>query len=198
MTLARLTLCVCLLVWSPAVPAFDSELWPGEGIPRFAAKTDHLTLFKEPSCSSPVVTQHRRQKGEEISYDHTRFRTLRAGLVTAEHAGLLRGRSFGSLMYLPQERYYSHEPAWKEIPYTAGDSFEYLQRRAEGTCLIRHEGEVLEIEACPWEAGAQAGGFTVTTPPVTQWWIRVTDEHTQPLGWVLVDDKGVEVLPRKF
>ena len=196
--LACITFCICLVLWSLAVNAFDSELWPGEGIPRFAAKTDSLVLHKEPSLSSPVVAKHPVEKGEEILYDQTRFRTIRPGRVTTRQSGVLLGRSLGNITYLSKERYYSQEPGWTAIPYQESDSFEYLQYRAEGSCLIRRNSEVLEIEGCPWLSGSQAHHFHVEAKPIMQWWIRVIDKHKQPVGWLLVDEKSVEFLPRMF
>lgn len=158
-----------------------------EGIPGFAAKSKHLTLHEDPSRSSPIVATVPVKKGEEIVYSATRFRTVRPGIVTGTEPKTLSGRSFGPIGHLSVDRYYASEMRWKEISFKAGDSFEYLQDRAEGICLIRHENAVLEIEDCSWSGSTRAGGFKLVEEPETEWWIQVTGRDKPPLGWLLVD-----------
>ncbi len=137
------------MLWCGAAHAFDSELWPGEGIPRFAAKSDRLVLHEQPDTASPVVITQAVDPGEEIAYDRTRFRTVDEGLVIAQQPGRLFGRDLGDVEHLSEDRYYAADPTFEEITYTKGDSFAYLQYRAEGTCLVRDDDTVLEIEGLP-------------------------------------------------
>jgi hypothetical protein len=196
MNLRLAALALSGMLWCGAAHAFDSELWPGEGIPRFAAKSDRLVLHEQPDTASPVVITQTVDPGEEIAYDRTRFRTVDEGLVIAQQPGRLLGRDLGDVEHLSEDRYYAADPIFEEITYTKGDSFAYLQYRAEGTCLVRDDDTVLEIEGCPWE-GAGRGDFDLVRRPVTEWWVEVTADG-KTLGWLQLDPQSVEPLPRRF
>jgi hypothetical protein len=184
------------LLWCGAPHAFDSELWPGEGIPRFAARSDRLVLHEAPDAASPVVTTQAVDPGQEITYDRTRVRTIDEGMVIARRPGSLYGRDLGDVEHLSEERYYAPGADFEEIPYGTRDSFAYLQYRAEGTCLVRDDNTVLQIDGCPWE-GAGSSDFDLVRRPVTEWWVEVTSEG-DALGWLQLDAQSVEPLPRKF
>lgn len=196
--LGNIVLSTFLVLGCQAAEPFESELWPGEGIPRFAAKVDRLTLYEQPSRSSSLAGARPIKKDQAIAYSATLVRTVRPGLVTATESTTLSGRSFGDIGHLSMDRYYAGEPGWNEVPFAAGESFEYLQDRAEGSCLIRRQRVVFEIEACPWLGGAPDSGFKLVEEPVTEWWIRVEGKEKQPLGWLLVDEESVDLLPRGF
>jgi hypothetical protein len=188
----------CFLLWPAGSQAFESELWPGEGVPHFAARSERLALHQEPDTAAPVVTELAVEPGDEIDYGRTLVRTVEEGLMIATQSGVLFGRSLGDAAYLSEDRYYDvSDLVYDDIPYAPGDAFAYLQDRAEGTCLIRHHDAVLEIEACPGQEGA-GGPFELARPPVTEWWIEVTDAEDEPLGWLQLDDEVVEFLPRTF
>ncbi|NKB82656.1 MAG: hypothetical protein GKS05_12375 [Nitrospirales bacterium] len=136
------------------------------------------------------------KKGGEIPYSETRFRTIHPGIVTTTTSGHLFGRPLGTTSYLSIEQYYAPEPVWQDLPYKANESFEYLQDRAEGTCFIRWKGMIVEIESCPWLGLSQAMDFDLLEEPVTEWWVRVTDDNNQPLGWLLIEEESVKFLPR--
>jgi hypothetical protein len=192
--LAWLAICLPLLLGAEGAEAFDSELWPGEGVPRFAAGTDRLILHAEPETSSPIVAEHPVDPGQEITYGRTRFRTIDEGLLIAQKQGRLFGRNLGDVELLSEDRYYAAAPVFEEIPYAAGQTFAYLQYRAEGSCMIRHRGAVFEV-GCPLQV--PAGDFDLAREPVTQWWVEVTDSQGQALGWLQIDER-VEFLPRAF
>jgi hypothetical protein len=78
----------------------------------------------------------------------------------------------------------------KNHTFKKGDSFEYLQYRAEGSCIVRWKGEIYSIEYCPW-LDVENTQFTIETEPVNEWWIRVTKGHNA-LGWLLIDKSTVE------
>lgn len=196
--LIRTVIHLCLLLATLSAHAFESELWPGEGIPRFAARVDHLTLYQEPGKSASVLVKHPVQVGEEVTYDEIRFRTLQSGQISARRAGTFLARNFGDIAYLSKEIYYSSAGGWEKISYEAGDSFQYLQYRSEGSCFIRHDSEILEIDWCSWVGISQTNGFDVTKRPVTEFWIRVVYNEEPLKGWLLVDGKSVEMLPRQF
>jgi len=194
----RFIVYMLLISWANMAEAFDSDLWPGEGMPRFAAKAEFLTLHKAPSQSSPVAVKYRAVVAQEIRYDQTRLRTLRAGKVTAKVAGAWSGRRFGPISHLSKAQYYSQAAAWTDYAYSAGETFEYLQNRAEGACLIKYRGDVLEIDWCPWLDRNTTSDFEMSVAPEIQWWIRVIGDNKHPMGWLLVEENVVTFLPRQF
>jgi hypothetical protein len=172
---------------------FTSEMWPEEGIPQLAAKTSTLPLHMQASRAAPMH-RLRVKKGALIPFDSTRYTTLRPGRLVARSSGSVMGRVLGRISYLSRALYYTSTIRSREIPYNHGDTLEYLQYRAEGTCLMRIEGDVVDAEDCP---ALHPDGFTVLSQPLTEWWIWV---HTtvQPRGWLLVDPTTVDQLERRF
>ena len=75
-----------------------------------------------------------------------------------------------------------------------GDVIEYLQYRAEGTCFVRVGDQVVDAHPCPAQDDAK---FRVATKPKTEWWIRVVVERV-PVGWALVDGRGIKQNGRTF
>jgi len=78
------------------------------------------------------------------------------------------------------------------LPVQAGDTVEYLQYRAEGTCFIRIASDVIDAKLCP---NQQPSRFRLDTEPITEWWIHVTIKG-KPAGWLLVSDAVVKVVDR--
>jgi hypothetical protein len=170
--------------------AFDSELWPGEGKPLFLSKTDSLILYSEPTIQSPVRNELKTAKGSTIQYDMTRYRNIKPGIVKTKKPVTLTGNHLGPLSYLSRTEYYSGTIQRKDLTFKKGTSFEYLQYRAEGSCIIRWSGEVFIIEYCPW-LDVENTQFTIETEPVNEWWIRVT-RGDNTLGWLLIDKSIIE------
>jgi hypothetical protein len=165
--------------------AFDSELSPGEGKPSFFAKTNILILYKEPTTKSPIMNELNTVKGEKILYDMTRYRNIKPGIVKINKSITLTGKNLGAIMYLSRSEYYSTKTQRKDYVFRKGDSFEYLQYRAEGSCIMRLKGEVYLIEYCPW-LDVENTQFTIESEPVNEWWVQVTKGHAA-LGWLLID-----------
>jgi len=170
--------------------AFDSELWPGEGKPTFFSKTNTLILYKEPTTKSPVMKKFMSVKGEKIDFDMTRYRNMRPGTIKINKSATLTGKNLGPISYLSRSEYYSGKISRKNYTFKKGDSFEYLQYRAEGSCFVRWKGNVYSIEYCPW-VDAENTQFSIEKEPVNEWWIRVTKGHN-PMGWLLIDKGTVE------
>lgn len=122
---------------------------------------------------------------------------MKPGRVIANKAGSLGGRRLGQIAYLSSEHYYRHASS-RTLAYKRGDSFEYLQYRAEGSCLIRWRKEVLEVESCPWLNLAQPDSFRTASAPVTELWVRVTGDKGQSLGWLLIDDITIDPLAQSM
>jgi hypothetical protein len=184
------------LVWVllAAAPAeeFVSHLWPGEGKPRLVARVTSLSLRREPRADAPLARQLQVAPGTLLEFDQTRYRTTRAGKVVARREGTLRVRKFGRLEVLSEQAYRS-AAATETIEFTKGSAFEYLQYRAEGACLLRLEGEVLEAESCP----AFDDRFELVAEPVVEWWVRLVSAG-EPKGWLLVERGKIDSLHRQF
>jgi len=71
---------------------------------------------------------------------------------------------------------------------------EYLQDRAEGTCFIRVDDQVVDADPCLADDDRT---FRLATKPRTEWWIRVVVDRV-PVGWVMVDGKAVKQSGRTF
>jgi hypothetical protein len=180
---------------------FQSELWPGEGVPRIAAKTSHLKLHREPSPQSRVARMLTVEIGGLIEFDESRYRTLSPGVITATHKGSFQARDLGKIDYLAWDQYYNEDLFYKKVDYDTGDSFGYLQYRAGLSCLISWQGKTWEVDICPWSMSRGTGpgsGFTIVSEPQVEWWIRVIDAKHNPLGWFLIDGETVELLKPRF
>ena len=182
---------VCSLLYCMPLYAFDSELWPGEGKPSFFTKTNILIIHKEPTTKSPIKNELKTGKGERIHYDMTRYRNIKPGIVKTNESVILTGKNLGSISYLPRSEYYYTKTPYKDYAFKKGDDFEYLQYRAEGSCVVRWKSEVYVIEYCPW-LDIENKAFTVEADPVNEWWIRVI-KNNAPLGWLLIEEHVVEV-----
>lgn len=174
-------------------PVLTSEMWPGEGIPHFVANTTSLELHSEPSRGAP---KHRLtvRSGAPVDFIETRYITVRAGRIVARTSGTTSGRIFGKIGYLSKQAYYSGAVPTRQVAYTLNDTLEFLQYRAEGACIMRIRGEVMESEDCP-VADTQA--FVTLDEPQLEWWIHVVAGQVAQ-GWLLVDPKAVRQLDRTF
>ncbi len=61
---------------------FETESWPGEGIPVFAAKNDTLLLHEEPSLTSPALTI-KYKNGRRVVFDKSKLITKKSEMLTA-------------------------------------------------------------------------------------------------------------------
>lgn len=176
--------------------SFESELWPGEAVPRITAKNQYLELYRRPSLGSPLVRIHTIQRGAIIEFDESRYRTVSAGLITANHNGHFTARDFGKTKYLTWAQYYHYRGAllYKKLEYREGDQFGLLQYRANLSCLISFQESVWEVTLCPQILPNTIGrsGFTGSVPR-TEWWIRVLGAKRQSLGWLLIEGEMVEI-----
>jgi len=100
----------------------------------------------------------------------------------------------GDVRILARQRYYSDEFQRGGITLRPPATFEYLQDRAEGTCFVRVNGQVIDADVCPAHDDSV---FRVTGTPQTQLWIRVA-EPGRPAGWLRVDDGAVRLVGRTF
>lgn len=183
-------LIVCSFFFVLSAHAFESELWPEEGRPVFRANTDLLVLYKEPDKSSPVAERFKIKKGGLIAFAQTRYRNIKAGKIKVLESTTLEGRNFGSISYLSDKKYYSGAVASIKVLFNREETFDYLQYRAEGSCIIRLKGNIFDLEYCPW-FHIENKDFSVVSEPINEWWIRVIEKN-KPIGWLLVDENVTE------
>lgn len=173
---------------------FAIDLWPGEGIPVIEMRRDELLLHADPDQASPVVDTLRGRIGQRVAFDSTRYQTIQSGTIAFLETGSVTGRDFGIVRHLPLESYYQADMAEVAIPVSAGDSVEFLQHRAEGTCFVKIGDRVIDAEPCP---GFGRDSVLVVRQPETQWWIRVRG-HGGAFGWLLVSDSTARSARREF
>ena len=178
------------------IEPFESEFWPEEGIPEFRSSTSHLTLHVRPSHDAPTASELKVEPNAKIDFSGFRYRTIRPGKVVAKKSGTLTGRNLGRIGYLSRETYYDAYSESVELPYAAGDTFEYLQYRAEGSCFIRHEGYVFDIDYCPWLGGSDE--LALTKQPVAESWLHVVDKSGKAKGWLCAESGVAEEVGRSF
>ena len=172
---------------------FEVDLWPEEGRPVFEAVAPRLRLYEQPSQSSRLVDTARVGRGQRLSFDETRYRTIKPGQLLVLTSTTITGRTVGDVARVSRSDYYSNKFAPVRVAVRAGDRIEYLQYRAEGTCFVRAEGSVIDAAPCPTEQPTQ---FRLEAKPVTEWWIHlVADGKTR--GWLLVTDATAKVVARR-
>jgi len=189
---------VCLILALPLVQAngtvFEAvDLWPGEGRPVFKASAQDLTLRASPSNSSRVSHRVMVQRKQPLKFDHTLYRTIKAGRIRVLMPAYLEGRILGARNRLSTDEYYSDKFPSSKMPVKPGRDIEYLQYRAEGTCFVRIESVVIDASSCPT---TDRSAFRLETEPTTEWWIHVIVDQTA--GWLLVTDSNVKEVGREF
>jgi hypothetical protein len=177
-----------------AASQFEVALWPGEGRPVFEAVATEVVLRELPSPDAKVVERLRIARGKPVEFGETVHRTLASGYLRALRQTRIRGRRLGDIKRLSKDDYYSGKFPRTEVVVEAGARVEYLQYRAEGTCFVRIEGEVVDAEACPAE---DAHAFALESKPALEWWIEVVVDG-KPRGWLLVDSSTVKQVRRTF
>jgi hypothetical protein len=173
---------------------FEVDLWPGEGRPVFEAVVQQLRLHELPSESSRVVETVRVRPKQRLAFDDTRYRTIKPGRFLVLASTDIIGRRLGDLSRLSSSDYYSGKFGPASAAVRAGDSIEYLQYRAEGTCFIRIAGSVIDADPCPTFKEAQ---FRLESKPAMEWWIHII-VNGKALGWLLVTDATAKVVDREF
>ena len=107
-------------------------------------------------------------------------------------AATIAGRDLGNIAMLSKADYYSGKFARISVDLKPGDSFEYLQYRAEGTCFVRIRSRVIDAAECPDEHPDQ---FQTKLEPITEWWIHVIADRSVG-GWVIVSPATLKEVDR--
>lgn len=176
-------------------PVFEVELWPEEGRPRFEATGVTMTLREAPSQAAPVARLVDLAAGTPLKFDETRYQTLEPGKIEVLGSAVVHGRNLGAIRYLSREDYYRGRYPTQEWRVAAGDTIEYLQYRAEGTCFVRLAGSVVDADQCP---ALDQSSLRMIQEPRTVWWIRVVLDDGSSAGWLLVEDVAVKQVGRSF
>ncbi len=153
-----------------------------EGRPVFEATAKVLRLREAPSSSSRITHNVKVSLKERLTFDSSRYRTIRSARITANVLTLVRGRMLGAINHLSTDDYYRGKFPEVELEIKPGMSFEYLQYRAEGTCFLRVSGKVID-SFCPAESSR--------LKPKTEWWIHLPFSRGIS-GWLLVDESTVK------
>ena len=184
---------VAFAAWIQAAGAtFESDLWPGEGIPVFEAIATQLSLHELPSLSSKVARRVTVKPRQRLVFDETRYRTIIPGRLTALVSANIKGRTLEGVSRLSKADYYSSKFPNSTVNVSSGDAIEFLQYRAEGTCFIRVAGKTIDAALCP----THSKDFRLDVEPRLEWWIHITVDG-KPAGWLLVTDTTARVIDRK-
>jgi len=187
--LKHLLILIVLLLSVEQAVAFESELWPEEGRPVFTAKSDRLILYENPSKKSHAIQNHGIKKGEKIAFDETRYINIKAGIVEVKKQTDLSGNSYGIISYFTRSKYYAASPT-KKYSFSEGSIISYIQYRAEGSCLININNEIIALDYCPW-LDSEEKNFNMKSEPINEWWIRVV-KNRKPIGWLLIENAFVQ------
>lgn len=175
-----------------AATPFEIGVWPGEGIPVLEVRDTILLLRASPSDDAPVTHRARLTTRTRLTATAGLTRTLEPGLVRARVAAELAGSSYGVVRALSNDAYYSSGRAWRDT-LAVGDTVTVLGNRAEGHCLLRVGGAVIEGFSCP-DADDR---FESLRPTRVEWWVRVRAPGGS-VGWVRVDDRMIVEVDREF
>jgi len=171
---------------------FEIDIWPGEGRPVFEAASNELPLREVPSSASRIRTVT-VTPGQRLSYDDTRYQTTRPGRIEVLSAAYVEGRLIGNVTQLSREKYYSDEFGHVKISVMAGQKVTYLQYRAEGSCFVRIDDNIIDASPCPI---ADTGKFKVVLDPRTEGWIHVVGGDST--GWLLISEANAKLVGREF
>jgi hypothetical protein len=177
-----LTVALAIACSGPGGPVFEIELWPEEGRPVFESTGAPLTLRDDPHRGAAVRQYVDLPAGTPIDFLSTRYQTWVPGRIEVLEASTIVGRDMGDVRVLSRDDYYLGgfpRSEWSVLP---GDTVEYLQYRAEGTCFVRIRGVVVDAERCP---ALLQESFRVLEDPVTEWWIEADIGDSG--GWLRVD-----------
>lgn len=149
---------------------FVREGWPGEGTPRIAAKNNQLVLHQTPDLTS-ASRQLKYEAGWLIVWDQSKVITRESAKWTVKKE--INKGSCGTLQ--------------------PGAKVELLQFETEGWGTFRVEDKICSLKATRDSDFDKAGQW-----PRVEWWVRVLDNTKSPVGWLLVEARQVNLLPRKF
>ena len=171
-----------------AEPAFESDLWPGEGIPIIEGARDSLLLYAAPREGLQPIAVRTAQRGKRVRFDSTRYQTLEGRVIQMARTDSISGRSYGSVQRITRDHYYGGGRDTVVTHYRVG-TLEVMQYRAEGECLIR-AAEIILAARCTEPASLN------WDTPRTLWWAWTPGPGAA--GWFIVSDSTAKVVDRRF
>lgn len=166
-----------LLTGNTAAAQFETNSWPGEGVPVLIARADALILRLSPRIDSPIITIPYRG-GWRVPFDESIHRTIKSRTIVVQRTNTIEISCGASVMYTFME----------------GEEIEYLQYASEGYGTARVGGRICLV---PFEFEVETFG-PILEQPETEWWVRVTyGDGTSP-GWLLVTDGQISFGKREF
>jgi len=178
-----------------AATDFETNTWPGEGVPGFASKNAELRLNKLPSKDSEVITLPFRI-GEKIIYDA--YPSEAKERITYDQSKMI---TKNSVTLTANEKITKTFCAGKPVPVVGqepiiqpGESIEFLQYRAEGYVTARYKGVICKV----FVADNKPKFDGLDKQPEVEWWVRLIDAKKTPLGWLLISKDQVNFLQRNL
>ncbi len=168
---------------------FEISILQGEGPHVFHARTKQLPLRDGPYVASPIAVSVKTSPGQQLVYDQELSRTTRVGHFKVLAVAQIEGRLFGRLTQVSRRDYYYGSVGRVNSTVVPGTTIQYLQYRAEGSCFVRIDGNVIEVSPCP---EIDAAKFKLESEPLTEEWIHVKIGSAN--GWVLVSGEGAKLV----
>jgi len=191
MNVARFAIFFIAILHSKAV--FETDFFPGEGRPVFEASANELSLHELPSTASRVAKTITVLPTQRLSYDDSRYQTIRAGRIRVLLPAYIEGRLIGNVTRLSRDKYYSENLSAAKTELKPGKMVEYLQDRAEGSCLVRVDGRIIDASPCP---SIDTAHFRVVAAPLNEGWIHIVSGNFP--GWLLISEQSVALVDREF
>jgi hypothetical protein len=189
MNIPYLVLSLALL--QSGVSTFETDMLPGEGPIEFGAAANELRLHELPSSTSRIIKTVKVSLRQHLPYTDTRYRTIQTGRIRVLAPSHVDGRMIGPVRRLSGEEYSSNKFRQVKIDVKPGTNIEYLQYRAEASCFVRIERNVINASPCPIY---DESVFKVETQPKTERWIHVSISNST--GWLLVNDATAKEVPQ--
>ena len=165
------------LAIGPAIFAIES--WIGEGVPVFTAKQSFETpLYSDYSTTADKVGVCQLDQGEVLKFNTSFVATVEAAVIPISTAQELKVESYGFTRFLMKSQYYNDGKS-KTVSVAPGDTVELLSVRAEGQCMFKVNGEVVQ-------AGCLDFPNSEGLKPNSEWWVQADCGNVG--GWLRVED----------
>jgi hypothetical protein len=173
-----------ILLHSHAALGFETDIWPGEGVPSFVTKKSEIEFHLTPDKSSRIVKQIKVGLDRPIAASSHRIKTTKSFKINFKTHKAVDATCYGKTEFLTSADYYDKAVS-KRISLTPQTTAEYLQYRAEGTHFVRVNGEVCVLSEADF--GKKIAEATI------EWWIKVVyNARKKESGWLLVGESVKE------
>ena len=156
---------------------FQFEMSPGEGVPLFSATTAiNAPLHAEPKSTSQEFARCVLQPGQALPFSMSMQVVSEPVALIVPAEKTISVTSWGRTVMLTRGAYYD-SGVEKDITLQAGEIVEYLMNRAEGACMFRRDGEVIQAMCSDLPSPRSA--------PPQGWWIQAACGDAG--GWLNLD-----------